>query len=376
MLTNFNENFILKIALRRIYYLLGKYWTPADINGFWNYGFLSGIFLVTQIISGIFLTFFFIPHVDLAYESVQLIMRDISYGWGVRYVHLNGACVFISLVYLHVSRGIYYGSYNFPRFSVWLVGVIILIALMGTAFLGYVLPWGQMSYWAATVITNLLTVIPIVGKSITYLIWGGFSVNEATLTRFFSLHYLLPFVIAVLAVYHLLLLHLPQSSSPSFFHHSVHLSIDFYPFFLIKDFFFLLVYYIPFLYIVFFLPEMLNHPDNYIPANPMVTPPHIVPEIYFLPFYGILKCISSKVYGVIMMFLSIVILAALPFLDNNRIKGVKFNRVREFEFWSFLNNFVMLGYVGAQSPVYPWIDIGIICSHMHFFYFLLFYNFH
>jgi ubiquinol-cytochrome c reductase cytochrome b subunit len=332
---------------------------------------MSAIFLVIQIISGLFLTFFFTPHVELAFFSVEHIMRDVNYGWLIRYVHANGASFFFFLVYIHILKGIYYGSYYFPRTLVWFTGCIIYILMMGTAFLGYVLPWGQMSYWAATVITNFVTVIPVVGKDIVYWIWGGYSINNATLNRFFSLHYLLPFVIALLSVYHIYQLHKSGSSNELGIRSHYLNKISFYPYFLVKDFFGLFIILFLFSIFVFFFPEAFNHSDNYIKANPLVTPAHIVPEWYFLPLYGILRSILNKTYGIIIMFVSLLVLFTLPFIDKSLIKNKTFKPFNRSLFWFFSFNFLFLGYLGSQSPVFPYIELGVICSHFHLLYFFL-----
>jgi quinol-cytochrome oxidoreductase complex cytochrome b subunit len=366
-----NNILFVNFVSKALYSYLIKYPTPMNINYLWNFGFMSAIFLVIQIISGLFLTFFFTPHVDLAFFSVEHIMRDVNYGWLIRYIHANGASFFFFLVYVHILKGIYYGSYYFPRTLVWFTGCIIYILMMGTAFLGYVLPWGQMSYWAATVITNFVTVIPVVGKDIVYWIWGGYSINNATLNRFFSLHYLLPFVIAVLSAYHIYQLHKSGSSNELGIRSHYLNKISFYPYFLVKDFFGLFVVLFFFSIFVFFFPEAFNHSDNYIKANPLVTPAHIVPEWYFLPLYGILRSILNKTYGIIIMFVSLLVLFLLPFIDKSLIKNKTFKPFNRTLFWFFAFNFLFLGYLGSQSPVYPYIELGLICSHFHLLYFFL-----
>ena len=366
--------------MTQIFDLLFKYSVPVNLNSWWNYGFLAGMFLSVQLVTGIFLTFFYIPQSDLAYSSVQTIMREINYGWLIRYIHLNGAAFFFLVVYLHMARSLYYKSYFYPRTNVWLVGVVIFFCMMGTAFLGYVLPWGQMSFWAATVITNFLTAIPIVGKNITYIVWGGYSINEMTLTRFFSLHYLLPFVISLLSLYHILLLHKTRSSTPIGIHIKKISYVEFHPYFTTKDQLFLIYYFIGFFIILGLVdPELLNHSDNYIPADPMVTPPHIVPEIYFLPFYGVLKTISNKLIGIIAMFLSIFILFILPYLFNTaqkkKLNLIKYkNNRHKKRIMIFVSNFIFLGYIGSESPNYPWVNIGIVINHIYILLFILINN--
>jgi ubiquinol-cytochrome c reductase cytochrome b subunit len=359
-------------AVRKFYSYLVYYPSPMNLNYLWNFGFMSGIFLIIQFVSGIFLSMFYTPEVNHAFESVQHIMRDINYGWLIRYMHSNGASFFFIMIYIHILKGIYYGSYQKPRMLVWFTGVIIYILMMGTAFLGYVLPWGQMSYWAATVITNFLTVIPYFGKDIVYWVWGGYSINNSTLNRFFSLHYLLPFVIAVLSLYHIFQLHKAGSSNPLGIRSSKLDKVNFYPFFLVKDLFGIFISLIFYAIFVFFFPESLGHSDNYINANPLVTPAHIVPEWYFLPMYGILRSISSKTYGIILMFLSLIILFFLPFLDREIIKNKNYKPFNRIIFWIFVFNFLFLGYLGGQLPVTPYIELGLICSHIHLLYFLFF----
>lgn len=376
------------ITYKFIFSLLFSYPVPVNIKNWWNFGFLSAIFLMIQIVTGVFLTFFYIPDSLLAYDSVQVIMREINYGWFVRYVHLNGAAFFFLMVYFHVGRGVYYKSYFFPRINVWIVGVVILFLMMGTAFLGYVLPWGQMSFWAATVITNFLTAIPVVGKNITFWVWGGYAINAVTLTRFFSLHFLLPFVILLLTLLHILFLHDTRSSTPLGVYVNKYLFTSFHPYFFVKDGLFLIYVLAVFVYIVGILgPELLNHSDNYIPANPMVTPPHIVPEIYFLPFYGILKTISHKLVGIIAMFISIFILLVLPFVSVSTETNKTIGRSLvigngEFFFNSntlfglVLANFLSLGYLGGENPDYPWISVGAIANHMYMLGYFVFLSLH
>lgn len=366
-----NNILFVNFVSKALYSYLIKYPTPMNINYLWNFGFMSAIFLVIQIVSGLFSTFFFTPHVDLAFFSVEHIMRDVNYGWLIRYIHANGASFFFFLVYIHILKGIYYGSYYFPRTLVWFTGVIIYILMMGTAFLGHVLPWGQMSYWAATVITNFVTVIPVVGKDIVYWVWGGYSINNATLNRFFSLHHLLPFVIALLSVYHIYQLHKSGSSNELGIRSHYLNKISFYPYFLVKDFFGLFIILFVFSIFVFFFPEAFNHSDNYIKANPLVTPAHIVPEWYFLPLYGILRSILNKTYGIIIMFVSLLVLFVLPFVDKSLIKNKTFKPFNRTLFWFFSFNFLFLGYLGSQAPVYPYIEFGVICSHFHLLYFFL-----
>jgi ubiquinol-cytochrome c reductase cytochrome b subunit len=362
----------LNFVYSKFYSYLVKYPSPMNLNYMWNFGSIAGLFLIIQIVTGLFLTMFYTPHIDYAFNSVEHIMRDISYGWLIRYLHSNGASFFFLIVYAHILKGLYYGSYTQSRILVWFTGIIIYILMMGAAFLGYVLPWGQMSFWAATVITNFVTVIPLVGKHIVYWVWGGFAINNATLNRFFSLHYLLPFVIAVLSAYHLYILHKPTASNPLGVKTDKIDKIAFYPYFIVKDLFGYVLIFIPFCVFVFFYPEILSHSDNYIKANPLVTPPHIVPEWYFLPLYGILRSILDKTYGIIIMFISLFCLFFLPFLEKSFIKSKMFKPFNRIFFWFFTFNFIFLGFLGSQTPDYPFIELGLICAHLHLLYFFFF----
>jgi ubiquinol-cytochrome c reductase cytochrome b subunit len=362
----------LNIGYSKFYSFLVRYPSPMNISYLWNFGAMSGLFLVIQIVTGLFLTMFYTPHIDYAFNSVEHIMRDISYGWLVRYLHSNGASFFFLVVYIHMLRGLYYGSYSQARILVWTSGVIIYILMMGAAFLGYVLPWGQMSFWAATVITNFVTVIPVLGKYIVYWVWGGFAINNSTLNRFYSLHYLLPFVIAVISLYHIYVLHKPHSGNPLGVYTQKTDMIPFYPYFIVKDLFSFSIVLFFLSGFVFFFPELLSHSDNYIKANPLVTPPHIVPEWYFLPLYGILRSILDKTYGIVVMFGSLVCLFLLPFLEKSYIRGKMFKPVNRIMFWMFAFNFMFLGFLGSQSPTYPFIELGLICAHFHLLYIFFF----
>src|SRR6266478_1461972 len=274
---------------------LNDYPTPRNLSYWWNFGSLAGIMLVIMILSGVFLAMAYTPHKDMAFESVERIMRDVNWGWLMRYLHMNGASMFFIVTYTHVFRGFYYGSYKEPRELLWMLGVVILLLMMATAFMGYVLPWGQMSYWGATVITNLFSAIPLVGDSIVTWLWGGFSIDNPTLNRFFSLHYLLPFVIVGVVFLHIVALHVTGSNNPLGIEvKSSQDTLPFHPYYTAKDSVGLCVYFLVFAVLVFFAPNYLGHPDNNIPANPLVTPPHIVPEWYFLPFYAILRSVPSK----------------------------------------------------------------------------------
>jgi ubiquinol-cytochrome c reductase cytochrome b/c1 subunit len=365
---------------------LNEYPTPKNLNYWWNFGSLAGIMLVIMIVSGIFLAMYYTPDSSVAFNSVERIMRDVNYGWLLRYMHMNGGTMFFIVVYIHIFRGLYYGSYKTPREVLWWLGVIILLLMMATAFMGYVLPWGQMSFWAATVITNLFSAIPVVGDSVVTWLWGGFTVDNATLKRFFSLHYLLPFIIVAVVMLHLIALHTVKSNNP--------LGIDpkgpqdtipFNPYYTIKDFFGLGVFLIIYAVFIFFAPDFFSEPDNYIPANPLLTPPHIVPEWYFLPFYAILRAtpsnfigdwmgfviIEAKLAGVIALFASIFILFALPWLDTSKVRSAKFRPIYKWVFWLLVIDCFILGWVGANPPEGYFIVLGRIATYYYFFHFLI-----
>ena len=343
------------------------YPTPVNLSYLWGFGSLAGLCLVIQIVTGIFLAMHYTAHVDLAFASVEHIMRDVNNGWLLRYLHANGASFFFIVVYLHIFRGLYYGSYAHPRGHLWCSGVAILLLMMATGFIGYVLPWGQMSFWGATVITNLVSAIPLIGDPIVQWVWGGFSVDNPTLNRFFSLHYTLPFIIAALALVHLALLHLDGSSNP--------LGVDsrsdkipFYPYFYVKDLFGFLILMAIFSYFVFFHPNTLGHPDNYIPANPMVTPPHIVPEWYFLPFYAILRSIPHKLGGVIAMIAAILGLMALPYINTSEVRSSAFRPIFRKFYWLFVVDCFILGWIGQNVVEYPYIEVGQVATVFYFFF--------
>lgn len=343
---------------------------PANISYLWNFGSLLGLCLVIQILTGIFLAMHYSPNVDLAFASVEHIMRDVNYGWAVRYAHANTASFFFICVYLHIARGLYYGSFRSPRTLLWSIGVIIFILMMATAFLGYVLPYGQMSLWGATVITNLLSAIPWIGQSLVEFIWGGFSVSNATLNRFFSLHYLLPFVLAALVVMHLIALHTHGSNNPLGITGNLD-RIPFHPYFTFKDLVTVLFFILALSFFIFYAPNALGHPDNYIMANPMQTPVSIVPEWYLLPYYAILRSIPNKLLGVIAMFASLLILLAMPVLDTSRIRGSQFRPIMRFMFWVFSANFLILMWIGSQHPESPFLEIGQFATFLYFAWFLL-----
>lgn len=346
------------------------YPTPLNLNYWWSFGSLAGISLAIQIVTGVALAMHYTPQVDLAFASVEHIMRDVNYGWLLRYMHANGASIFFIVVYIHIFRGLYYGSYKKPREFLWFSGLILFLLMMSTAFMGYVLPWGQMSFWGATVITNLFSAIPLVGESIVAWLWGGFSVDNATLNRFFALHYLLPFVIAALVFVHLALLHTYGSNNPLGIDARYN-TISFYPYFYVKDLYSFCLYGIVFSVFLFFAPNILGHPDNYIPADPMVTPAHIVPEWYFLPFYAILRSIPDKLGGVIAMFGSILILFLLPYIAINDKRSLTFQPLSRKLFWLLVADFLLLMWLGGNPVEAPYVILGQICTFFYFFYFLV-----
>jgi len=312
----------------------------------------------------------YVPHVDLAFISVEHIMRDVNYGWMIRYFHANGAAFFFIFIYIHMAKGLYYGSYKAPRVMLWSIGVIIFLLLIITGFLGYVLPYGQMSFWGATVITNLMSAIPWIGNDFVEFLWGGFSVGNPTLNRFFSLHYLLPFILAALVIMHLIALHEHGSNNPLGITSNVD-RIRFHPYYTFKDLVGLFVFFFIFAYFVFFNPNFFGKSDNYIPANPLVTPISIVPEFYLLPFYAILRSIPHKLLGVIGMVAAILILLATPFLDTSRIRSMQFRPIMKFFFWLFVANFLILGWIGANHPESPLVEIGQVSTIFYFSYFLV-----
>nr|YP_010394111.1 apocytochrome b [Phytophthora litchii]DAZ88119.1 TPA_asm: apocytochrome b [Phytophthora litchii] len=346
------------------------YPTPVNLNYFFGFGSLAGIMLVVQILTGIFLAMHYTPHIDLAFNSVEHIMRDVNNGWLIRYTHANGASFFFIVVYVHIFRGLYYGSYITPREALWCSGVIIFILMMATAFMGYVLPWGQMSFWGATVITNLFSAIPLIGKDIVDWLWGGFAVDNPTLNRFFSLHFTFPFVIVGAVLIHLILLHEVGSNNPLGITLKTE-NIPFYPYFYTKDLFGLMVLFLVFFIFIFYYPNTLGHPDNYIEANPMKTPLHIVPEWYFLPFYAILRSIPNKIGGVIAMFGSLVILLTIPFTNSSEIRSTAFRPIFKVCYWLLVVAFLLLGWVGQCPVEYPYTEIGVISMIYYFSFFIM-----
>ncbi len=349
-----------------------KYPVPKNLNYWWNFGSLALVMLVIMIASGIFLAMNYTPHADMAFDSVERIMRDVNYGWIIRYMHANGASFFFIVVYIHIFRGMYYGSYKAPREVLWWMGIIIFLLMMATAFMGYVLPWGQMSFWGATVITNLFSAIPLVGDHIVTLLWGGFSVDNPTLNRFFSLHYLLPFVIVGVVFLHIWALHIPGSNNPLGIDAAPADKIPMHPYYVSKDLFGVGVLLLVYFAVVFWAPNMMGHADNYIPANPLVTPPHIVPEWYFLPFYAILRAVPDKLIGVLLMFSSILILFVLPWLDTSRIRSATFRPVFKIFFWVFAVDAVILGYCGSQPAEGLPLVLSRIGTAWYFLHFIVF----
>ena len=351
---------------------LAEYEAPKNLSYAWNFGSLAGLALIIQIVTGLFLAMQYTPHVAYAFESVERIMRDVNFGWLLRYAHAVGASMFFVVVYLHIARGLFYGSYKSPREMVWFVGIIIFIAMMATAFMGYVLPWGQMSFWGAKVITNLFSAFPLIGEDIVLWLWGGFSVDNPTLNRFFALHFLLPFVILGIIIIHVWALHVHGSGNPTGVEvKSKKDTIPFHPYYTVKDFFGIGVFLLIFFFFLFYAPNYLGHPDNYIPANPLVTPQHIVPEWYFLPFYAILRSIPDKLMGVLAMFGSLLILFGLPWLDRSKVKSGHYRPLFKMFFWVFMVVFVTLGYIGGQPPEEPYLTIGRICTFWYFAHFLI-----
>ncbi len=350
----------------------GTFPTPKNFNYFWNFGALAIINLVIMIATGIFLAMNYDPNKANAFESVQRIMRDVNYGWLLRYVHANGASMFFIVVYIHIFRNLYYGSYKKPRELLFMLGVVILLLMMATAFMGYVLPWGQMSYWGATVITNLFSAIPLVGDYIVTLLWGGFSVDNPTLNRFFSLHYLLPFMITGVVFLHIVALHITGSNNPLGIDvKSPQDTIPFHPYYTIKDSVGICVYLLVFALIVFFYPYYLGDAANFIPANPLATPAHIEPEWYFLPFYAILRSVPNKLGGVILMFSSILVLFVLPWLDTSPVRSARFRPIYRQLMFVFVAVVVLLGVVGGKPPEGIWVVIGRVATAYYFLHFLV-----
>jgi ubiquinol-cytochrome c reductase cytochrome b/c1 subunit len=346
--------------------------TPKNLNYWWTFGGILSIMLVAQIVTGIVLVMHYTPHVDFAFASVEHIMRDVNYGWLLRYLHANGASMFFVAVYVHIFRGMYYGSYKAPREILWMIGVLIYLIMMATAFMGYVLPWGQMSFWGAKVITNLFSAIPFFGEEITTWLWGGYSVDNPTLNRFFSLHYLLPFVLAAVVGLHIWALHVPGNSNPTGVSvKSGQDTVPFHPYYTMKDAFAIMVFLLVMGAFVFYGPNYLGHAINYQEANPLQTPSHIVPEWYYLPFYAILRAIPSKLGGVVAMFGSILILFVLPWLDTSRVRSGTYRPIFKQFFWVFVIVCIGLGYLGSKPPEGAYVVWARILTAYYFIHFLV-----
>jgi ubiquinol-cytochrome c reductase cytochrome b/c1 subunit len=347
--------------------------TPKNLNYFWAFGGILAIMLVVQIITGIVLVMHYTPHTDMAFNSVEHIMRDVNYGWMMRYLHANGASMFFIAVYIHIFRGMYFGSYKAPREVLWMIGVLIYLIMMATAFMGYVLPWGQMSFWGAKVITNLFSAIPFVGEAITTWLWGGYSVDNPTLNRFFALHYLLPFVLVGIVALHIWALHVPGNNNPTGVSvKGAQDTVPFHPYYTLKDAFAIMVFFMLYAAFVFFSPNYLGHAINYGPANALVTPSHIVPEWYYLPFYAILRAIPDKLGGVIAMFGSILILFALPWLDTSRVRSGNYRPIFKGFFWIFVIVCIALGYLGSKPAEGTYVFWSRILTAWYFLHFLVF----
>jgi ubiquinol-cytochrome c reductase cytochrome b subunit len=344
---------------------------PSNISYLWNFGSLLGVCLIIQIVTGVTLAMHYNPSVAEAFNSIEHIMRDVNNGWLVRYLHSNTASAFFFLVYLHIGRGLYYASYRAPRTLAWVIGAVILILMMGTAFLGYVLPYGQMSLWGATVITNLISAIPWIGQDIVEFVWGGFSVNNATLNRFFALHFVLPFVLAALALMHLIAVHETAGASNPLGVPGYYDRVVFAPYFLFKDLITIFIFFFVLSLFVFFMPNVLGDSENYVMANPMQTPAAIVPEWYLLPFYAILRSIPNKLLGVLAMFMALVIILVLPITDLGATKGLQFRPLSKIAFYAFVVNFIILQQLGAKHVESPFIEFGQISTILYFGHFLV-----
>ena len=346
--------------------------TPKNLNYFWTFGFILTMCLVTQIITGVILAMHYAPTTLNAFDSIEHIMRNVNYGWLIRYMHSNGASMFFLAVFIHMFRGLYYGSYKEPREVIWILGCVIYFLMIMTAFMGYVLPWGQMSFWAATVIINLVGTLPIIGDTLTQLLLGGFAVDNPTLNRFFSLHYLLPFIIFGVVLLHIWALHVPGNNNPiGISVQGKQDTVSFHPYYTIKDFFAYTVFLILFCYFIFYNPNILGHADNYIEADPMVTPAHIVPEWYLLPFYAILRAVPDKLAGVLLMFGSIAVLFFLPWLDTAKVRSARYRPIYKYFFVLFFIDCLMLGYLGGVVPEGIYLLLSRVCTIYYFAFFLV-----
>jgi quinol-cytochrome oxidoreductase complex cytochrome b subunit len=346
------------------------YPVPSNLNYFWNFGSLAGLILVMQILTGVCLAFWYIPSINLAFDSVEFIMREVHWGWFFRYLHANGASFFFFIVYMHMGRNLFFSSYTYPTEKVWLTGIVIFLAMIITAFLGYVLPWGQMSYWAATVITSLISVIPYFGESLLYFVWGGIAIEQPTLTRVYGLHFLLPFIIVALVMLHLVFLH-EHGSNNSLGIRAVD-TVTFHPYFTYKDIFGLIVFLFAYMILTLWFPNLASHSDNYILANDALTPTHIVPEWYFLPFYGILRSVPSKLGGVLLLICAISVLFLLPILSlNQKIKSGLFRPLYRNCFEIFIVFWLTLGFCGGMPIAYPYYELSQVATIGYFLFFLV-----
>lgn len=367
LLYSIKNNLLISILINHTLY----YPTGLNRNYFYAFGSLRGLVLVIQILRGVFLAIHYVPNIFLAFVSVEHIIRDVNSGWLIRYTHANGASLFFIVVYAHIFRGLYYSSFIKPRQILWKRGVLLLILIIITGFIGYVLPWGQISLWGATVITNLVSAVPIIGHSVVFWLWGGFSVSNATLNRFFRLHYLFPFLLVALSGLHLTLLHLNGSSNPLRSTTSGE-NIQFYPYFYVKDLLVFLVISLFLCILLFFLPNLLGHPDNYIPASILVTPTHIVPEWYFLSFYAILRRVPHKLGGVVIMGLALVCLILLPYINTIELRSCTFRPISQLFFWFFVNNLLLLGCIGQKVVETPFVEIGQFATVFYFTFLFIF----
>nr|YP_010692585.1 cytochrome b [Tricentrus gammamaculatus]WBV77326.1 cytochrome b [Tricentrus gammamaculatus] len=358
------SNKLMSIVANSLIYLP----TPVNLSNWWNFGSMLGMCLMIQLISGIMLSMHYTANIDLAFDSVSHIMRDVNYGWLIRTIHANGASLFFMCMFLHIGRGMYYSSYK--MFNTWTSGIIILLLTMAAAFLGYVLPWGQMSFWGATVITNLLSAIPYLGSVLVSWIWGGFAVSNPTLSRFFSLHFLLPFIIMMMVIIHLFMLHATGSSNPMGLNSKID-KVPFHPYYSIKDLMGMSITLMITLMLNMMEPYMLSDPDNFMPADPMVTPVHIQPEWYFLFAYAILRSIPNKLGGVLALFMSIIILMIMPMSMNMKFKGLNFYPMSQIYYWMFISNFILLTWIGSQPVELPFTMTGVILTIGYFSYFIM-----